>query len=94
VDGTGAPCPTESEPEDLVTLRVEKLLHYQTVRLSFFGFWSLDEPGVHLRPSVSYDLSDAVRITAGASLFDGDTDTTFGSFDESDSVFGRLRYSF
>ncbi len=39
-------------------------------------------------------VSDEVEITVGGSIFEGNGPTTFGTFDQDDSVFARLRYGF
>ncbi|NNE09192.1 MAG: hypothetical protein HKN20_11580 [Gemmatimonadetes bacterium] len=83
------------EYRQLVTLRLEKLVHYQTVRLSLFGFWSPTDEDGHGRALVSYDVSDEVKISVGANVFTGDSRaTTFGMLDDDDNVFTRVRYSF
>ncbi len=87
--------PTADEYRQLVTLRLEKLVHYQTVRLSLFGFWSPTDEDGHGRALVSYDVSDEVKISVGANVFTGSTRaTTFGMLDDDDNVFTRVRYSF
>ena len=80
----------------LVTLRLEKLLHYQTVRLSFFSFVSPTDEDTHVRGLVSYQIADGVDAAVGANVFeasDGSTGT-FAPFDADDSVFVRLRYTY
>jgi hypothetical protein len=85
----------EDELYHLVTLRLEKLLHYQTVRLSLFSFYSPTDEDTHVRALASYKLTDDVSLAVGANLFAGDDETTqFGQFDRNDNVFTRLRYSF
>ena len=85
----------EDELRHLWTLRVEKLLHYQLLRVSAFTFWSPTDDDGHARFLTSYKLSDEVEVAVGANVFFGDDDTTmFGQFENNDSVFGRLRYSF
>lgn len=85
-------------PDELrhtLTLRLTKFLRYQTVRLSFFGYWGVSDADVYLRPSVEYDFSDAVQITVGANWLDGERpDTMFGQFRNNSNMYGRVRYSF
>lgn len=88
------PMNTGDEWRHLLTLRLEKWLRYQTVRLSFFGFWSPTDEDAHLRPLVAYKVSDEVEITLGANVFEGKNPTTFGMFDNDDNVYARLRYGF
>ena len=85
---------TGDELRQLWTLRLEKQLRYQTVRLSFFGFWSPTDEDFHLRPLASYRVSDQVEVSVGANVFEGDGPTTFGAFDDDDNVYLRLRYGF
>ncbi|HMB69671.1 MAG TPA: hypothetical protein VKU85_10170 [bacterium] len=89
-----AGAPKEDELRHLWTFRVEKLLHYQLLRLSAFTFWSPTDEDGHSRFLTSYKLSDEVEVAVGANLFFGEDPTMFGQFDRNDSVFGRLRYSF
>lgn len=84
------------ELRHLATLRLEKMLRYQTVRLSLFGFVSPSDEDAHLRGLVSYKVSDAVEVALGANVFEASDDATgmFTPFDADDNVFTRLRYSF
>jgi hypothetical protein len=87
--------PTLDEVRSTVTLRVTKLARRQTVQLSVFGYWGISDDDWHLRPSVSYDVTDAVKWTVGGSLLDGAKPyTMFGQFRGNSNVFTRLRYSF
>lgn len=85
---------TGDEFRHLLTARLEKWLRYQTIRLSLFGFWSPTDEDYHLRPFVAYRVSDEVEITLGANVFGGDGMTSFATFDDDDSIYTRLRYSF
>jgi len=85
----------QDELRQIVTVRAEKMLHYQTVRLSLFTFYSPTDEDVHLRPMVSYKVSDEVEVALGANVFDGNNEETqFGQFDKNDNVYSRIRYSF
>jgi hypothetical protein len=90
------PPPPDEQKTHLLTLRAEKLLHYQTIRLSFFTFYDPEHEDAYLRPLGSYKLSDEVEVVVGANVFfDGDAEpSTFGRFDRDDNVYARLRYSF
>jgi hypothetical protein len=86
---------TGDELRQMLTLRLEKWVRYQTIRLSFFGFWSPTDEDYHLRPFVSYRVSDEVELGLGANVFEGDNPmTTFAAFDRDDNVYARLRYGF
>jgi len=92
---TPSGAPTFDEVRSTATLRVTKLARHQTVQFSVFGYWGISDDDWHLRPSVSYDVTDAVKWTVGGSLLDGAKPyTMFGQFRGNSNVFTRLRYSF
>ncbi|MBI3872021.1 MAG: hypothetical protein HY304_02960 [candidate division Zixibacteria bacterium] len=94
---TGIPAgfPVFNELRSTVTLRVEKLAAHQNLHLSAFGFWGITDQDYHLRPAISYKITDAVGWTVGASVVGGNKPyTTFGQFRHNSNVFTRLRYSF
>ncbi len=86
--------PREGDSRTQLTLRLTKLARRQTVRIGFFGFYSPDDKDGHLRPSISYDLSDSVRLTAGANIMWGDATTPFGQLEKNTNAYARVRYSF
>jgi hypothetical protein len=87
--------PEQDEVRHLLTLRVEKMLKYQTIRLSGFAFYSPSDEDFYFRPFISYKLSDEIEVVGGANIFYGEESTTqFGQFDSNDNVYARLRYSF
>ena len=47
-----------------------------------------------LRPKVTWDLSSNWWLAVGVDIFGGDSIGLFGRFDDSDRVFGNVRYSF
>jgi len=86
---------TGDEYRHLATFRLERMLRYQTLRLSFFGFYSPTDEDAHLRGLVSYKVNDAVEVALGTNVFEARGDAgMFAPFDADDSVFTRLRYSF
>ncbi|HSH00341.1 MAG TPA: hypothetical protein VLB27_09845 [candidate division Zixibacteria bacterium] len=87
--------PAFDEVRSTVTGRLGKWMRQQTVYLSVFGYWGVTDEDWHLRPSVSYKVTDAVNWTVGASLVDGDQPhTMFGQFRDNSNVYTRLRFSF
>jgi len=87
--------PMVDELRHTVTLRLTKFLRYQTIKLSFFGYWGISDEDVYLRPSVDYNFSDAVKITLGANWLDGNKPyTMFGQFQNNSNAYARVRYSF
>jgi hypothetical protein len=87
--------PPADELRHTVTLRLTKFLRYQTVKLSFFGYWGISDEDVYLRPSAEYDFSDALQLTFGVNWLDGEApNTMFGQFRQNSNVYGRIRYSY
>ncbi len=77
------------------TGRVTKMAMDQNLVLSLFGFFSPTDQDWHLRPALSYKLTDSVKATLGANLLDGDEPwTQFGQFADNGNLYFRLRYSF
>ncbi|HSG99517.1 MAG TPA: hypothetical protein VLB27_05680, partial [candidate division Zixibacteria bacterium] len=84
-----------AELRHTVTLRVTKLMLYQTVKLSFFGYWGISDEDYYLRPSIEYDYTDNLQITLGANWLGGDHPyTMFGQFRDNSNLYLRLRRSF
>jgi hypothetical protein len=85
----------QDELRQLLTLRAEKMLRYQTVRLSVFTYYSPTDEDAYVKGLASYRVSDEVEVAVGGNLFAGDTGfTQFGRFDKSDNVYARVRYNF
>ena len=79
----------------LLTLRLTKLLLQQNLTLSFFAYYSPSDSDCHLRPQVSYKLTDNWLLTGGANLFYGRHDYTFfGQFKDNCNAYAGLRYNF
>lgn len=93
--GRSPGAPSVDEFRSTVTLRLTKLAMQQNLHLGLFAYWGVSDADWHLRPLVSYKMGDAIQWTLGASLIDGDEDSTrFGQFKNNSNVYGRLRYSF
>lgn len=85
----------QDELRQILTLRLEKLLHYQTVRLSMFTYFSPTDEDAYLRGLASYRVSDEVEVALGGNLFVGENDQTqFGQVGRNDNVYARMRYNF
>jgi hypothetical protein len=87
--------PSRDEFRHLLTLRLTQLLRYQTVELSLFVFFSPSDQDYHLRPAVSYKITDQLTAVLGANLFGGaKRSTAFGQLEANDNVYLRLTYGF
>ena len=78
-----------------MSVRLTRLLNYQTLRLSFFTFYTPGDDDYFIKPSVSYDLGDGVWVETGATLVGGrEEHTFFGQFEKNDNLYFLLRYAF
>jgi hypothetical protein len=95
VDGLPPGAFERDEVRQVYTVRLTKLLKYQTVRLSLFTFGSPTDEDLYVRALASYKLSDPLEVALGANFFAGDdAETLFGQFDDNDNIYLRARYSF
>ncbi len=87
--------PKDRRLSQLVSLRLTQLLMHQTLRLSFFSFWSPSEGDYLINPEVRYSFTDSVWAAAGAVIFGGgEAWSRFGQLDEDDNLYIQLRYEF
>jgi hypothetical protein len=78
-----------------ITLRLTKLLKYQTLKVSLFSFYSPDDEDFLVMPEVSYNFTDNLQAILGANIFGGsNNNTTLGQHDRNDNVYLTVRYSF
>ena len=89
-----APQLEPSETRHVVTTRLTYRLLQQTLTASLFAFVSPNDGDAHLRPSIAYEWSDALRLTGGANVMLGDDATFFGQLERATNVYLRARYSF
>ncbi|MDP3981748.1 MAG: hypothetical protein Q8Q33_10075 [Chlamydiota bacterium] len=84
-----------NELHQYITLRLTKLLKYQTLRLSLFAFYSPDEKDFFITPELSYNFTDNLLGMIGMNIFTGAEDnTTFGQHKKDSNIYITVRYSF
>ncbi len=87
--------PQEKRLQDLLTLRLTHLFMHQTLRLSFFSFWSLSDGDYMFIPEVKYNFSDHIWASIGANVFGGgEVWNRFGQLDKNDNIYLQMRYEF
>lgn len=87
--------PLEDELRQLVTVRLTQFLMHQTLKLSFFAFYSPSDGDYMLNPEIKYNFSDHIWAAWGANVFGGDKGwTQFGQMDRNDNVYMQFRYEF
>jgi predicted porin len=85
----------KDEIHQYITLRLTKLLKYQTLKLSLFTFYSPDEEDFLFIPEISYNFTDNLQTTLGANIFGGEAENTqLGQHDKDDNIYTMIRYSF
>ncbi|MBE9532220.1 MAG: hypothetical protein IME98_05390 [Proteobacteria bacterium] len=79
----------------LITTRITKLFRDQTIISGLFIFYSPSDQDAYLRPNVSYNVSDTLRLSGGANIFLGkEVHTEFGQFQRNDNLYVRVRKNF
>ncbi|MBI3592721.1 MAG: hypothetical protein HY099_04485 [Nitrospirae bacterium] len=87
--------PKEKRLHELATLRLSQFLLHQTLRLSFFSFYSPSDRDYMLNPEIKYNFSDHVWAAIGGNIFGGGEKwSQFGQLDRNDNVYAHLRYEF
>lgn len=76
-------------------LRVSWLTLHETLTLELYATFNFSTQEILLRPTVTYNISDAFTVVAGGEIYGGPDDTLFGMADEILSAgFAELRLSF
>lgn len=100
---TRAPsCPVQEKIQSLASVRLSQLLMHQTLKLSFFGFWSPTYEEYMLIPEIKYTFSDHVWAAIGANIFGGGKRylrqrsvwTKLGMLDDNDNIYLQFRHEF
>ncbi len=86
--------PAGREVRDLVGVRLTRMLRYQTLKLSFFTFYSPGARDFFANPEVSYQFNDRLSATLGGNLLGGPAGTFFGQLGRNDNVYLTVRHSF
>jgi len=77
------------------SLRITKLMARQTLRLSFFTFYSPVDNDIYLRPLIQWDATDRWKVSLGANIFIGQqTNGDYSQYTGNNNIYTRVRYSF
>lgn len=83
------------ETYHLLTSRVTQMFMMEILSLSVFAFYSPNEEDFYGRFLTSYKYSDAVTLSLGANIFDGQNEhTSFGSFQKNDNIYLKVTYGY
>ncbi len=87
--------PRERRLHELVTVRLTQFLVHQTLRLSFFLFYSPSDGDYMLTPEIKYNFSDHIWAAIGGNIFGGGEKwSQFGQLDKDDNLYLQVRYEF
>ena len=87
--------PQESRLHELVAVRLTQFFMHQTLRLSWFSFWSPSDGDYLLNPEVKYNFSDHIWAAIGANIFGGGEKwSQFGQLEKNDNIYLQVRYEF
>jgi len=87
--------PEKKEVRHLLFLRLTRLLRYQTVELSFLGFYGPSDEDGMVNPQASCKITDRMSIALGANVFFGKIESTqFGQLEKDDNLYLRLRANY
>jgi hypothetical protein len=80
---------------DLTSVRLTQFLVHQTLRLSFFAFYSPAVGDYLLNPEIKYNFTDHIWAAIGANIFGGGNKASqFGQLDKDDNAYVQVRYEF
>ena len=79
---------------DGILARVHDMFLDQTLTVGVNAIVGFYEGDGMIEPFVEYDITDEIEVAAGCFILYGGEETTFGQFDDNDSVYIRMKYSF
>lgn len=77
-----------------MTARISRTWLNDTVRAELLSVLHFTRRNWYLRPLVSYDATDNVKLSVGANLYRGGDDTFFGRLRKNSGLFAEFRYAF
>lgn len=80
--------------QDMLTLRIRKLVNKQRLELSMFTFYGISNSDVYLRPRLAYKINDYWKIDLGANVFAGKNDLTFwNQFSSNSNIYAGVKWA-
>ncbi len=81
------------EFQSTTTFLASKTFINETLELSLFSYYGINDNDALLRPKLSYDLSDGFNVLFGTDIFIGD-EGSFGQYDKNDMIYLKVRFDF
>jgi hypothetical protein len=82
------------EDQYSMSCRIDYKLLNETLDLEIFGVYNLIRNDYLLRPFIRYAIIDSLKGTIGGELYEGKEDTLYGMFEDNNTYFVELKYSF
>jgi hypothetical protein len=103
-NGPGPLAPTVSEAalinnqrrrlEDGPSLHIRYKAFNETLLLELSATAFLSDGGYAVRPKLTYDITDQLRLILGADLYEGHADSFFGQLHHNTTVYAELQYAY
>lgn len=77
----------------MITARISKELLNNTLKLSVYGMFDVDNVGFYVRPAADYLLSDQITLSLGADILGGRRGT-FKTYDKNTQLWAKGKYFF
>lgn len=79
----------------LATIRLTQFLMHQTLKLSFFSFYSISDGDYMLNPEIRYSFTDSIWAAIGGNIFGGgERWSQFGQLEKNGNSYLQVRYEF
>jgi hypothetical protein len=82
------------ESEESITFTATGRFMQETLWPQLLFLYNFDHEDYYLKLSLGYNISDALWAYVGYYRFEGDETSVYGMFDQNDSIFFKLKYSF
>ncbi len=87
--------PAAPEWNDLFSVRLTQMLRHQTLKLSWFMFYSPAAGDFMLNPEVKYNFTDSIWAALGSNIFGGGNKASqFGQLARDNNTYVQVRYEF
>lgn len=87
--------PKDKRFYQITTVRLMQFLMHQTLKLSFFSYYSPSDGDYMLNPEIKYSFTDNIWAAIGGNIFGGgERWSQFGQLERNDNIYLQLRYEF
>jgi len=82
------------EFDNTMTFLLRKTFLRETLTLEFFAYYGINTQDALLKPKMTYDFTDELKLTLGAYIFVGDDDGVFGQYKDNNMVYVKGKLNF